>query len=214
MERAIRHTKFFLEAARQRMRQVADPHRSTHVTIAVGDLVLLSTKNIKVQHGGSDKLFPRFLGPFRVIHEVNPVAFWLELPAPMRIHPVFHVSLLRKYRPRKREGAVDIPVPPPVPMILTDTAEFKVEMILGDRDKEISVRTNAHGVAHRRVQKEFLVKWVGYTEDHNQWIPEAELEVFRPAINEYLAVKARVEAARQQPALQVAMMWHQKVRWE
>jgi hypothetical protein len=62
------------------MRQVADPHRSTHVTIAVGDLVLLSTKNIKVQHGGSDKLFPRFLGPFRVIHEVNPVAFRLELP--------------------------------------------------------------------------------------------------------------------------------------
>jgi transposase InsO family protein len=214
MERAIRHTKFFLEAARQRMRHVADPHRSTHVTIAVGDLVLLSTKNIKVQHGGSDKLFPRFLGPFRVIHEVNLVAFRLGLPAPMRIHPVFHVSLLRKYMPRRREGAVDIPVPPPVPMILTDTAEFKVDMILGDRDKEISVRTNAHGVAHRRVQKEFLVKWVGYTEDHNQWIPKAELEVFRPAINEYLAVKARVEAARQQPALQVAMMWHQKVRWE
>jgi transposase InsO family protein len=212
MERAIRHTQFFLEAARQRMRQVADPRRTTNVPLAVGDWVLLSTKNIKVQHGGSDKLFPRFLGPFRIVQEVNPVAFRLELPTPMRIHPVFHASLLRKYKPRRGQDGEEIVTPPPAPMVLAEGVEFKVDMILGDRDKEISVRTNAHGVPNRRIQKEYLVKWVGYTEEHNQWIAEAELEAFRPVINEYLAIKAQAQAA-QQPALQAAMLWHQKVKW-
>jgi hypothetical protein len=60
--------------------------------------------------------------------------------------------------------------------------------------------------------KEFLVKWEGYPIEHNQWIPEAELEAFRPAINEYLAIKAQV-AANQRPVLQAAMLWHQKVKW-
>jgi hypothetical protein len=212
MERAIRHTQFFLEAARQRMRQSADRHRTVNVPLAVGDMVLLSTKNIKVQHGGSDKLFPRFLGPFRIDHVVNPVAFRLELPAPMRIHPVFHASLLRKYKPRQAADGTPIHSAPPLPLILSDTTEFRVEMILGDRDKEISVRTNAHGVPHRRIQKEFLVKWEGYPIEHNQWIPETELEAFRPAINEYLAIKAQV-AANQRPVLQAAMLWHQKVKW-
>jgi hypothetical protein len=212
MERAIRHTQFFLEAARQRMRQVADPRRTTNVPLAAGDWILLSTKNIKVQHGGSDKLFPRFLGPFRIVQEVNPVAFRLELPTPMRIHPVFHASLLRKYKPRRGQDGEAIVTPPPAPMVLAEGVEFKVDMILWDRDKEISVRTNAHGVPNRRIQKEYLVKWIGYTEEHNQWIAEAELEAFRPVINEYLAIKAQAQAA-QQPALQAAMLWHQKVKW-
>jgi hypothetical protein len=213
MERAIRHTQFFLEAARQRMRQAADRHRTVNVPLAVGDMVLLSTKNIKVQHGGSNKLFPRYLGPFRIAHMVNPVAFELDLPAPMRIHPVFHSSLLRKYKPRQVVEGAEPPAPPPLPLILSDDTGFRVEMILGDRDKEISVRTNAHGVAHRRIQKEFLVKWEGYAIEHNQWIPEVELEAFRPAINEYLAIKARVTAG-QPPVLQAAMLWHHKVKWD
>jgi hypothetical protein len=130
----------------------------------------------------------------------------------MRIHPVFHASLLRKYRPRQATDGTPIHPAPLLHMILSDTTEFRVEMIIKDRDKEILVRTNAHAVPHRRIQKEFLVKWEGYPVEHNQWIPEAELEAFRPAINAYLAINAQV-AASQRPMLRAAMLWHQKVKW-
>lgn len=41
------------------------------------------------------KLAPRYYGPFKVIHEINPISFRLELPDHWRIHNAFHVSLPR-----------------------------------------------------------------------------------------------------------------------
>ena len=44
------------------------------------------------------KLNPRYIGSFRIIERIGPVAYRLELPLEMsRIHNVFHVSILRKY---------------------------------------------------------------------------------------------------------------------
>ncbi|KAE8707211.1 hypothetical protein F3Y22_tig00110386pilonHSYRG00027 [Hibiscus syriacus] len=45
-------------------------------------------------------IYPRFIGPFRILKRVGPVAYQLELPSELsRIHDVFHVSMLRRYRP-------------------------------------------------------------------------------------------------------------------
>ena len=52
-----------------------------------------------LRFGRKGKLSPRFIGPYEVIERVRPVAYRLALPSELkRIHNVFHVSMLRRYR--------------------------------------------------------------------------------------------------------------------
>ena len=52
-----------------------------------------------MRFGKKGKLSPRFVGPYEVIEKVGPVAYRLELPPDLeKIHNVFHVSMLRRYR--------------------------------------------------------------------------------------------------------------------
>ena len=49
--------------------------------------------------GNKGKLSPRYIGPYEIIEKVGPLAYKLALlPELMRIHNVFHVSMLRRYR--------------------------------------------------------------------------------------------------------------------
>ena len=66
------------------------------VTYKVGDLVLLSTRNLKMK-GTPAKIQRRFVGPFRVIEAIGQQAYRLSLPTDWKIHPVFHVSLLKHW---------------------------------------------------------------------------------------------------------------------
>ena len=52
-----------------------------------------------MRFGKKGKLSLRFIGPYEVIEKVGPVAYRLELPPELeKIHSVFHVSMLRRYR--------------------------------------------------------------------------------------------------------------------
>jgi hypothetical protein len=67
---------------------------------AVGDQVLLRVSPTRgvVRFGVSGKLSPRYIGPFSILAQVGSLAYRLQLPESMAgLHPVFHVSMLRKF---------------------------------------------------------------------------------------------------------------------
>ena len=113
----------------------------------VGDLVLLSTRNLKLK-STPGKLQKRFVGPFRVIETIGEQAYRLSLPDEWRIHPVFHVSLLRdwkaadlqEYRPVSQDDAPEIEEP-----------YWEIEKILRWR----KIKRN------KNIIKEHLILWKG-----------------------------------------------------
>ncbi len=94
-----------------RTKAKADRHQSRPPVYVVGQKVWLSTKNIPLR-SVSNKLAPKFIGPFAVTEIISPVAVRLNLPpAYRRIHPAFHVSKIKPvFRSRINPPA---PVPPP-----------------------------------------------------------------------------------------------------
>ena len=46
------------------------------------------------------KLTPKYLGPYQILKKIGPVAYHIALPPSLsNLHPVFHVSQLRRYNP-------------------------------------------------------------------------------------------------------------------
>ncbi|CAI7798149.1 unnamed protein product [Closterium sp. NIES-54] len=81
---ALKSARHWLQLAQQRQKSYADMKRR-EVVFAVGDKVLLSTKNIRLKIPGARKLFPRWIGPFEVIARIGEVAYRLKLPATLQI---------------------------------------------------------------------------------------------------------------------------------
>jgi len=161
MAEGLNQAKKCFEAAQQRQKRYADTKRRD-VSFAEGDMVLLSTRNIAMRVSGdrttTPKLFPKFIGPYRIEKRVGQVAYKLTLPEGMRIHPVFHVSLLKLYREERG-------MQPPEPLVINDEALFLMEKILDHKIVQIG----------RKSYREYLIKWQGQAPDHNSWVPESAL---------------------------------------
>ncbi|GJS06839.1 putative reverse transcriptase domain-containing protein [Tanacetum coccineum] len=94
----ISQIKDRLKAARDRQKSYADKRRKP-LEFSVGDYVLLKVSPWKgvVRFGKKGKLAPRFVGPFKIIEKVGPVAYRLDLPKELNdVHDTFHVSNLKK----------------------------------------------------------------------------------------------------------------------
>ncbi|XP_077065610.1 uncharacterized protein LOC143718435 [Siphateles boraxobius] len=95
-----------------RTKAKADHHRSKPPVYVVGQKVWLSTKNIPLR-SVSNKLAPKFIGPFPVTKILSPVAVRLKLPpACRRIHPAFHVSKLKPVFHSHLNPPAPVPPPP------------------------------------------------------------------------------------------------------
>ena len=136
--------KLQLQAAQEYYKTSADKVRNQTLVFQVGDKVWLLRRNIKTKRP-CDKLDYRRLGPFVIQQQINPVAFCLELPTSMKIHPVFHVSLLEPYRESSFPGRVQ---QPPPSIEVENHEEYDVEKILDSR--------------RRWGKLEYLVHWTGY----------------------------------------------------
>jgi RNase H-like domain found in reverse transcriptase/Reverse transcriptase (RNA-dependent DNA polymerase)/Integrase zinc binding domain/Chromo (CHRromatin Organisation MOdifier) domain/gag-polyprotein putative aspartyl protease len=148
-----------------------DRHVKALPDFKVGDLVWLSRRNISTTRP-SAKLDYRRLGPFKILECVgeSKLAFKLELPHTMRIHPVFHGSLLTPYRPNTLPGRIQ----PPAPSIAVDGhQEYEVQEILDSKIERGKLR--------------YLVDWVGWGPEDRQWEPAEYLENAADAVARFHA---------------------------
>ena len=150
--------KIKLLEAQERQKQNADKSRKQHPPIHVGDKVWLLHRKLKT-HRPSYKLDYRRLGSFLIIKQVNEIAYRLELPPSMKIHPVFHVSLLEPYKDSTILGRLQAP---PLPIEVDGVEEFEVSEIF---DSCINRR-----------KLEYLIHWQGYEVHERTWEPTANLE--------------------------------------
>jgi hypothetical protein len=142
-----------LEKASYDMKRFADTSRQDITPFAIGDLVYLSLRNVKTSRP-SESLDYRRVGPFPVSKLVGSHAYQLKLPDSMKIHDVFHVSLLTRFTTNTIEGRIP---PTPLPVIIDSNEEYIVESI-----KSVKVH---------RGKLQFLVCWKGY--DADTWEPES-----------------------------------------
>ncbi|GKD69148.1 putative reverse transcriptase domain-containing protein [Tanacetum coccineum] len=121
-----------LLTTRSRQKRYAD-RRLKPLEFEVGDMVLLKVLPWKgaVHFRKRGKLSPCYIGPFKIIARVGPVAYTLELPEEFKgIHSTFHVSNLKKCL---AEGDVIVPMEE---IQLDDKLHMIVELV-ESVDKEV-----------------------------------------------------------------------------
>jgi hypothetical protein len=88
-----------LLTAQGRQKNYADKRRRP-LEFEIGDHVFVKVSPTKgiMRFGKKGKLSPRYVGPFEILEKIGVVAYRLALPPDLsHVHPVFHVSMLRKY---------------------------------------------------------------------------------------------------------------------
>ncbi|KAH5222643.1 hypothetical protein HBI18_040700 [Parastagonospora nodorum] len=100
MQKVLEHCKGRMAAQRSTMEYYANAHRRPALRYRTGDWVLLKLpKDAKTGLESFPKLLGSWMGPFRVLEQVAPLNYRLELPIyqdnRFNIHPIFHVDRLK-----------------------------------------------------------------------------------------------------------------------
>ena len=172
LQRLEKHLRLEMLYAQDIQRHYADRRRTPAPLFAPGDQVWLSARHIRTMRP-SQKMDWKRLGRFRVLERIGSHAYRLDLPRTMKVHPVFHVSLLEPCASNPMPGQVQASNPPPI--VAHDDGsqppEWEVLQVLDSR------------YYYRRLQ--YLVQWVGY--DHPTWQPAGDLENAPTMVQEFHA---------------------------
>ena len=173
----INKQKAFIKMAQDRMAEAQDRMKyyynrnRSEQNFEIGELVLLDNRNLNIRHKGyaeKDKLAPRFNGPYPIIGRHNKDSYEIRMPPGLKIHPVFHTSLLKKYQQDKsptRNNTV------PKTLLKDGTVGQLIESIIGHRLKNKQI--------------EYKVKWLGESEYQATWEPVSNLTQAQGLINIY-----------------------------
>lgn len=136
------------------MQEAANKKRRD-VEFSVGEWVYLKLRPYRqtsVAMRRAEKLAPRFFGPYLIEKRVGKVAYKLALPAHSLIHPVFHVSQLKKaVEPQTKVHEL--------PLILSSSSEWNAEPeeVLEVRRSNVDKRA------------EVLIKWKSLPDFESSW---------------------------------------------
>jgi hypothetical protein len=147
--------------AQNHMKQQAVQHRNER-SFEVGDWVFLRLqphKQMSLKQAKKDnKLSPKYYGPYKALQKSSTMAYKLELPASSRVHPVFHVSCLKK--------------------VIGD--KILVQTIFLELDEEGRIILEAEAIINTRIRQlgnrsilEFLIKWRKLLAGDSTWEDES-----------------------------------------
>ena len=163
MEMSLEEAQAALSKAQAKYTLYYNRRRDPTLIFQPGDRVLLDASDIQMDRP-SKKLDSLHLGPFKVITAVRKATYKLELPPSLRhLHLVFPVIKLLLVLPDPFPSCHQ--TLPPDPIIVDDVEHLKLDEVLDSRI--------------RYCQVEYLVKWKGYNDSHNQWIPWYNLDTGR-----------------------------------
>ena len=117
-----------------------------------------------MRFGKKGKLSPRFIGPYEVIEKVGLVAYRLALPPELeKIHNVFHVSMLRRYRSN------------PSHMVSLEVIELRPDLTYEEEPVEVLAR-EVKKLRNKRIP---LVKvlWRNYKTEESTWESEETMRL-------------------------------------
>ncbi|SPC65785.1 related to pol protein [Ustilago sp. UG-2017b] len=147
------------EQIREAQRRTVDQYNRKHkdIEFKVGDMVYINHRNWKTRRP-TPKLDTRFAGPYPVQERVGRRAYRITLPANLRVHDVFHVSMLEPVKTSSLPHRTDQPIIPSLP---DEDLDFEVEALIDKR--------SFNGTT------EYKVLWRGYSEEAASWEPVENL---------------------------------------
>ena len=156
-EEKVKMIRERLKVATDRQKSYADMKRKD-IQYEIGEKVFLKVSPWKkvMRFGKKGKLSPRFIGLYEVIEKVGPVAHCLPLPPELeKIHNVFHVLMLRRYRSD------------PSHVVSSETIELRPDLMYEEEPVEILARE----VKELRNKKIPLVKvlWRNHKTEEATW---------------------------------------------
>ena len=128
MKEIQEETKAILGKAQEEIKKYINRKRAEVDEYKVGDLVMLSTKNLKYQMVGrrTEKLTERFVGSYKIKKIVLANTVELELSSIIKIHPVVNISRIYRYigqvEGQRKEQ--------PAPVIIKREEEWEIKRIL------------------------------------------------------------------------------------